>query len=308
MGPLISVQELAERLDDPRLRVCDIRWSLARPNGGREAYDEGHIPGAIFVDLDRVLAAPPGEGRHPLPDPAGFAAQLGALGIATDDAVVAYDDADGSIAARLWWMLDSLGHEDVAVLDGGLAAWVEAGRPLSADPVLLAPARFERIGPWRRTIDRHELRRRLAASGPASTAHRQDGTQGIPRPLRLLDVRAPERYRGEIEPIDPVAGHIPGAISAPYSGNTGTSGRFLAAETLRDRYRSLVGDPDITDVAVQCGSGVNASQAALAMRIAGLPDPLLYPGSYSDWSRAGWPVNTGVEAGHPLEAEQQPET
>jgi thiosulfate/3-mercaptopyruvate sulfurtransferase len=312
MGPLISVAELAARLADPRLRICDIRWSLARPAGGREAYDAGHIPGAIFMDLDRVLAAPPGPGRHPLPDPDMFTRALGVLGIGTHAAVVAYDDADGSIAARLWWMLDSLGHEDVAVLDGGLAAWTDAGQPLSTDPVTLPPTTFERPGPWRRTIDRHELRRRLAEAG---TPERDTGGGGADigrggadatrdhpgaRPLRLLDVRAPERYRGEVEPIDPVAGHIPAAISAPYSGNTDASGRFLPREALAARYRALAGDGDI---AVQCGSGVNASQAALAMRIAGLPDPLLYPGSYSDWSRAGWPVATGSEPGAPLEAE-----
>jgi thiosulfate/3-mercaptopyruvate sulfurtransferase len=280
MRPIVSVDELAVRLSDSDLRLCDVRWYLGRPGDGRRAYETGHLPGAIFVDLDIVLADPPGPaGRHPLPDPGRFARELGGLGIGNDHLVIAYDDGGGTIAARLWWMLDALGHERVAVLDGGLAAWVGSGRPVVTEEPSLTPTRMDLAHDWptARTIGRHGLAERLGE-------------------VALLDVRAPERYRGDVEPIDPVAGHIPTAISAPLDGNLDATGRFLPGTTLRDRYRALAGDRPIV---VQCGSGVNACQAALAVRLAGLPEAILYPGSYSEWSRAGAPVVTGDEPGDP---------
>jgi thiosulfate/3-mercaptopyruvate sulfurtransferase len=230
------------------------------------------------MDLDSDLAAPSGPGRHPLPEPTSFRERLEEAGIGSADEVVAYDDAAGSIAARLWWMLDSLGHPDVAVLDGGLAAWVAAGLPLSTMASTYPPASLTLSPSWTRTIDRDALRAGLGE-------------------FRLLDVRAPERYRGEREPVDPVAGHIPTAVSAPIAGNVDADGRFLTPTALAARYRALGAGGDGDDVVVQCGSGINACQAALAMRLAGLADPLLYPGSYSDWSRAGLPVVTGPEPG-----------
>ncbi len=279
----MSPEWLLDHIDDPRLRIVDTRWYRGRPGAGRAAYDEGHLPGAIFLDLDRELTAPSGDGRHPLPDAASFVADMATAGISDDDAVVAYDDAGGGVAGRLWWMLDSLGFADVAVLDGGIAAWTAAGGALTTVRRALPPARLTLEPRWRRTIDRHALRARLGH-------------------VIVLDGRAPERYRGEVEPIDPAAGHIPTALSAPLAGNLREDGRFLLADQLADRYRSLgvVDSPGgAHDVVVSCGSGTNACQLALTMRVAGLPDPLLYPGSWSDWSTAGFPVATGPEPGEP---------
>jgi len=276
---LVFVDELAARLDDPALRVADVRWSLARPGGGRADYTAGHIPGAIFVDLDADLSAPPGPGRHPLPDPATFAARLGALGFGSEHLVVACDDTGGTVAARLWWMLDVLGHDRAAVLDGGIDAWTGAGLPLETTIPDHPPARLSLRDRWARTIDREILCARL-------------GT------VLVLDGRAPERYRGEVEPVDPVAGHIPTAVNLPVTGNLGPDGRFLPPGELSARFRSLgvretAGRPTV----VSCGSGVYACHHALAMRVAGLPDPILYAGSYSDWTRAGLPVAVGPDPG-----------
>ncbi len=278
---LITVAELALHLDDPDLRIADVRWSLAAPAAGRAAYAEAHLPGAVFVDLDTVLTAPVGPGRHPLPDPAAFAAALGALGIGREHRVIAYDDAGGTVAARLWWMLDVLGHPRASVLDGGIAAWRAAGLPLvAAAPASAAAAAWAGLPrDWPRTIDRAALTPRLGS-------------------LALLDARAPERYRGEIEPIDPVAGHIPTARSAPTASFLAPDGRFLAPGALAARFTALAATGE-RPVVVSCGSGVNACQLALTMRAAGLPDPLLYPGSYSDWSRSGMPIATGGDPGDP---------
>ena len=286
---LVSVAQLAATLDDPDLRIADVRWSLAAPGGGRVAYGEAHLPGAVFVDLESVLTAPDGPGRHPLPDPAAFATALAALGIGRRHRVVAYDDAGGTVAARLWWMLDALGHADVAVLDGGIGAWRAAGLRLTADVLAYPPAEPVATpgtgSAWPRTIDRPTLAGQLGD-------------------VRLLDARALERYRGEIEPIDRVPGHIPTAVSLPTSVLLGGDGRFLAQDALAARFSSVwVGGQGPGggggQVVVSCGSGVNACQLALAMREAGLPDPLLYPGSYSDWTRSGMPIATGSEPGRP---------
>ncbi len=282
---LISVEDLHRLLqrgatpDGRRVHVVDVRWYLGRPGDGRRAYEAGHIPGAIHLDLDDDLSAADGPGRHPLPEPSTFAARLGAAGIGTDDLVVGYDDAGGWIAARLWWMLDNLGHAGVEVLDGGLPAWVAAGHPLSTVAPTLVP-RTIRLGErWSGIVDRDGLRGRLGE-------------------VVLLDARAAPRYRGETEPIDPVAGHIPTALNRPTDANLGPDGRFLPPDELRSAFASI-GAAGESDVVTSCGSGTSACHHSLAMRLAGLPDPILYVGSWSDWSRAGYPVATGPEPGEP---------
>jgi thiosulfate/3-mercaptopyruvate sulfurtransferase len=272
---LIAAADLLARLGDPHLRLLDVRWSLTDPGRGRRDYVIAHLPGAAWVDLDTELAVHEGPGRHPLPDPIAFAARMAALGVGDDIDVVVYDDAGGTIAARLWWMLDDLGHRRVSVLDGGMAAWIAAGGPLTqAIPVPAdASATLHLAARWSRVIDREalvELRCRVA----------------------LIDARAPERYRGDIEPVDAKPGHIPTAISLPTAGNLAADGRFLGAAALRERFEDLG-----PEVVTSCGSGVTACHNALAMRVAGLTAPLLYEGSYSDWARTGMPVATGDEPG-----------
>ncbi|MEP7378351.1 MAG: sulfurtransferase [Chloroflexota bacterium] len=273
---LISVDQLAVRLDRDdathRLRVLDVRWYLNKPDAGRAAYDAGHIPGAIFADLETDLSDPEGvgaPGRHPLPTPTAFRTRMEALGIGSQMLVVAYDDTGGTTAARLWWMLDNLGHRGgAAVLDGGLQAWTAAGLPLSTDEPRYMAATLEFAGEWHHIIKRDDLAARLDF-------------------MTVLDARAGERYRGETEPIDLIPGHIPGAVSAPATGNLDASGRFLAPNELRARFATLAtGKPFVT----MCGSGVVACHNALAMRQAGLSDPILYAGSYSDWTRSSMPT------------------
>ena len=275
-SPLISPESLAGRLGDADLRIADVRWYLGEPERGRQEYATGHLPGAIFVDLDTDLAAPTGPGRHPLPEPAALADRLGELGFGSGDFIVAYDDVMGTIAARLWWMLDNLGHERVAVLDGGLRAWREAGLPVSTDSPMTAPRELRLADRWTNVVDRKELVGRLDA-------------------VTLIDARAPERYRGAVEPVDPKAGHIPTAINAPAKVALGADGRFLAPADLVEKLQSVA--PSGRPVVASCGSGVTACHTALALRVAGLPDPLLYPGSFSDWSRPDLPVAVGPEPG-----------
>lgn len=297
-SPIISPEDLAARMDEGTadLRIVDVRWYLGQPRGtGRAAYEAGHIAGAIHLDVDGELTGREGPGRHPLPDPGEFTAALALAGIGDGDTVVAYDDVGGWVAARLWWMLEDLGfgadgRGAALVLDGGLPGWLAAGLPLSTEVPELPPATLHLAAAWRRVVDREELKPRLGS-------------------LLLLDARGGPRYRGEIEPIDPLPGHIPTAISAPVDGNLGTDGRFLPAAELQARFRGLRAEaataglaaasrPD-SAVVVSCGSGVSSCHDALAMRIAGLPDPILYPGSYSDWSTAGEPVATGSAPGAP---------
>jgi Rhodanese-related sulfurtransferase len=281
---LTSADELAARIRDPGVRIIDVRWYLDRPGDGRNAYDAGHVPGAIFVDVDSDLVASSGPGRHPLPDPAVLAARLGALGVGSHHEVVAYDDVGGWVAARLWWMLDDLGHRATSVLDGGYQAWTVGGRPVTSVVPAWPAANLALADRWTKVVDRDGLRARLGE-------------------VVLLDARAGPRYRGEIEPIDPVPGHIPTARNAPTGGNLGVDGRFLSAVELEARFVALGAAGErgaagaAADVVNSCGSGVSACHNALAMRIAGLPDPILYPGSWSDWSTAGYPVATGAEPG-----------
>ncbi|HET7026607.1 MAG TPA: sulfurtransferase [Candidatus Limnocylindrales bacterium] len=283
--PIVSVDELASLLGDAstreRVRPVDVRWKLGASEHGRLAFESGHLPGAIFLDLETDLSDPGGlgaPGRHPLPDPSAFARLLGDVGIADDSYVVAYDDAGGTVAARLWWMLDDLGHAAVAVLDGGIDAWREAGLEPTTGPASWPATTIHLHDRWTRTIERDALAARLDE-------------------VVLLDVRARERYRGEVEPIDPIAGHIPTARSAPTTESL-DAGRMRPASELATAFERL-GAADGSEVVVACGSGVNACHAALALRIAGLPSPTLYAGSYSDWSRSGLPVETGDDPGPP---------
>ncbi|MDX1690096.1 MAG: sulfurtransferase [Acidimicrobiia bacterium] len=270
---LVSVDDLAARLGDASLRIADCRWYLDEPERGAAAYREAHVPGAVYVDLERDLSATDGPGRHPLPAREEFARRMGDLGIGDDHLVVAYDDRGGAVAARLWWMLRDVGHPAVAVLDGGLPAWEAAGYPVTDEVPDPPPATLSvRPGPTR-TVDRAAVRASLGS-------------------LRLLDARAAERYRGEAEPIDPVAGHIPTAHSVPLTGNLDERAHFLSPRMLAERYAPHEGH----DVAVYCGSGVTACHDILAMVHAGLDEPALYPGSWSDWSTAGLPVATGDDA------------
>lgn len=280
-SPLISVDALAARLDDPRVVVADCRWVLGQPGAGRAKYDAGHVPGAVHLDLDTQLAdlAIQGAGRHPLPSPEAFRAAMARAGIGDETLVVAYDDVGGWVAARLWWMLERLGHPAVQVLDGGIGAWTAAGHALTTEAPSRQPADLHLASAWSGTMDRDEVRARLGTA-------------------LILDARGGPRYRGETEPIDPVAGHIPTAVSAPTDGNLAPDGRFLPPAQLRDRLTAL-GAADAPEVIVSCGSGVSALHNSLAARIAGLPDPLLYVGSWSDWSTAGYPVATGAEPGEP---------
>jgi thiosulfate/3-mercaptopyruvate sulfurtransferase len=272
--PLIDVPSLVRTLRGGGVVLLDVRWRLGGPPGV-EAYRRGHLPGAVFVDLDHDLAAPPGpEGRHPLPDRRTFQDAMRSAGVNQESLVVVYDDADATAAARAWWTLRYFGHERVRVLDGGYHAWVEAGRPVTTERPPADPGDFAAMPGRLPVLD-------------------ADGTAAIAKGGILLDARAPERYRGEIEPIDPVAGHIPGAISAPTAGNVGVDGRFLPPDLLRERFAGL-GATDAAEVGAYCGSGVTAAHEILALTIAGVP-AALYAGSWSNWIADGTrPVATGA--------------
>jgi thiosulfate/3-mercaptopyruvate sulfurtransferase len=270
-GPLVSVEWLRERLGEPGLVVADCRYRLGEPGAGELLWRESHIPGAAFLDVDRDLAAPPGEhGRHPLPVPADFEAAACRAGIGPGTTVIAYDEAAEGGAARLWWLLRHFGHTEVAVLDGGLRAWREAGGPMRGGREEIEPGSFRARPREDDTVGAEEL-------------------QATP-PL-LLDARAPERYRGETEPIDSVAGHIPGAHNLPFL-EVATDGRFLPPDELRARFEAAGADPDAHFVAY-CGSGVTACVLLLGAEVAGLERGRLYPGSWSEWSRLGLPAEGG---------------
>jgi len=274
MKTLMDVPTLRERMTSgQRTVVLDVRWALGDQDGHRH-YLAGHIPGAVFVDLETGLAAPPshGLGRHPLPEPAAFTESAREWGINQDDTVVAYDDAGGLAAARLWWLLRDGGFADVFLLDGGLAAWRQAGFELEAGEE--CPS----LGDVRLEPGQMPLLRLDEIDGFIGT--------GV-----LLDARAGERYRGEKEPVDPKAGHIPGALSAPTAENLGADSRFLPAAQLRARFRSL-GVADGHPIAVYCGSGINAAHEIAALAHAGL-EAALFPGSWSQWSQLDMPAAVG---------------
>lgn len=269
MNAIISASDLASALAGPHPPVLlDIRWQLSvakaggePPFDGRAAYESGHIPGAVFVDLDRELAsAPGGNGRHPLPDPEVFGAAMRRAGVSAGRPVVVYDGGQGWAAARAWWLLRWAGHPDVRVLDGGLAAWEGPLQTAVPEP---AEGDFSPVPGGLPLLD-------------------ADAAGALARSGVLLDARAGERYRGEVEPIDRVGGHIPGAVSAPTTENTGPDGRFLPAGELAARFKAL-GAADGRDVGVYCGSGVSAAHEVLALAVAGIP-AALYVGSWSEWS------------------------
>jgi thiosulfate/3-mercaptopyruvate sulfurtransferase len=266
---LISTADLAARLEDTSLVLLDVRHDLGQPDTwGETEYRRAHLPGARFVHLDRDLSAQKTgtNGRHPMPTPAAAAQVFGRLGIDATKQVVAYDQGPGSYAARLWWMLRWLGHEAAAVLDGGYATWIREGRPVTTDVRAVAPTSFV-PRPAAPIVDVAAV-----AAGRASPA------------MLLVDARGRERFRGDVEPIDKVAGHIPGAVNRPYTDNLTADGRFKPARELRAEFAALLGDRVPSVVVHTCGSGVTACHNLLAMEHAGLGGTRLYPGSWSEWS------------------------
>jgi len=279
--PIVSADTLADWLDDADLRVVDTRFSLVDPAAGQRAYDSGHVPGAIYAHLDNDLSGPvsPKTGRHPLPEAAPFAEWLGRVGIGSANTVVAYDDGSGAIAARLWWMLRWLGHRRVAVLDGGIAAWIDGGHPVSAAAPRAGPADFVPRPDPGMIVTTEQVREQLCAGD-----------------LLLVDARERERFLGETEPIDRVAGRIPGAVSFPFRDNLTTTGHLLGREQLRSRWSARLGATAPSDVACMCGSGVTACLDLLAMQIAGFEGGRLYAGSWSEWiTDPSRPVMTGPD-------------
>jgi thiosulfate/3-mercaptopyruvate sulfurtransferase len=272
---LIDVHALQKLLGEPQLAVVDCRFDLMNPEAGRQAYLRAHIPGARYADLNRDLSAPIGAhtGRHPLPSPDAFAAWLGAIGIGDDAQVVAYDEVNGSIAARLWWMLRWLGHGAVAVLDGGFKAWTDHGGGLHAGDA----------GPPAAGREARHFTPRANLGSVVSTTELENALRD--RKSLLVDARAPERYAGTVEPIDPVAGHIPGAMNHPFTANLGADGRFLPAAELKRRWEENLPGADFTNLVAMCGSGVTACHNLLSLEVAGLRGGKLYAGSWSEWIR-----------------------
>lgn len=277
---LISCEQAARHLGEPGWVFVDCRAVLGEPTRGRALYEQGHIPGAVYADLESDLSGPvePGRtGRHPLPDKRALAATLGGWGITESTQVVAYDaDAGAMAAARLWWLLQWAGLATAAVLDGGLRAWIGLGLAAEPDVPSQSPAEFA-------ARFREDLAVRTAQIEESLHSHS----------LLLVDSRAPDRYRGENETVDRVAGRIPGALSIPFAGNTATGGRFLPARRLDQRFRAL-GDTPPEHAVFYCGSGVTAAHNILACAHAGFGMPLLYPGSWSEWiTDPGRPVESG---------------
>jgi thiosulfate/3-mercaptopyruvate sulfurtransferase len=272
-GPLLDPAWLRSRLGEPGLAVVDCRFRLGEPGAGERGWRQGHIPGAAHLDVDRDLAGSPGErGRHPLPEATDFERAVRRVGVRRGTRVVAYDDSGEGGAVRLWWLLRHFGHEQVAVLDGGLRAWREEDGPLRAGPEELEPGDFSARPRAGDTAEAEEL---LGEAGERSIRV-------------LLDARAPERYRGEVEPIDPVAGHIPGAVNVPFT-ELAPHGRFLPSTELRSRLEAAGARPGREPVAY-CGSGVTACTLVFAAELAGLEPAKLYPGSWSEWSGRGYPA------------------
>ena len=265
---LISTDELAERLSDPSLALFDVRHDLMQPERwGADEFQKAHIPGAAFLHIDKDLSGPKNgtNGRHPLPSPEAAAQLFSRVGIDGTKQVVVYDQNTGVFASRLWWMLRWLGHEAVAVLDGGFAKWMREGRAVTGEAPEPTPATFvvKNVAPTVNSV------------GVEASLSRHT--------LLLVDGRAPERFRGEVEPMDPVAGHIPGAVNRPGSLNVTANGVFKPAGSLRAEYQALLGGRPHSDVVHYCGSGVTSCHNILAMQIAGLPGTRLYPGSWSEW-------------------------
>ena len=295
--PLISASELLEALDDPSIRIADVRYFLGEPERGRLEYDEGHIPGAVFVDIDKDLAAPnsrlellraasrygserQGAGAEPMPDPVVFGKRMGELGFGSEHTIVIHDAANGQFGARMWAMLDRLGHPNVCMLDGGIAAWRKAGGPWTTEVSTPEHATMTLATEWPGTIDR----KRLAEM------------QGQ---VDLIDVRAPSTYSGADAAAGTVGGHIPGARNCPCDSMVTEDGRMKSPKELLPLIRGE-GERAKLPLVVSCDGGVNACFAALVARVAGLADPLIYSGSFSDWSGAGMPIAQGSEPERPI--------
>ncbi len=264
---IVSCTHLAGYLDDPGWRIFDCRHQLSDAGFGEKAYAEGHVPGAFFLHLDRDLSGPMSgrNGRHPLPDAQLLADKLGSAGVSRQTQVVVYDDAGGMVAARLWWLLRWLGHDRVALLDGGLGQWLKERRPLSTEPPVSAPAVF--------TVAKRDWV--VGADEVLANIGRAD--------LCVIDARAPDRFRGENETLDPVGGHIPGARNRFFRDNLDADGCFRPAAELRREFLGLLAGVEPAQAVMQCGSGVSACQNLLAMEIAGLHGGRLYAGSWSEW-------------------------
>ena len=270
LAQLISPQQLAERQQSSGWVILDCRFALEDPDYGRCSYAEGHIEGAQYADLERHLSGPVTKGvtgRHPLPAADTLTRQLQAWGISADTDVVLYDDGPGAYAARAWWLLAWLGKRDgVFILDGGLKAWHAAGFPLSLDAPVVEPGTFAGTPDHRLLLDAEHLQKRLGQPG-----------------LTLIDARAQPRFRGEVEPIDPIAGHIPGAQCAAFSENLGSDGRFLPADQLKQRFAAQLQGRPAQELVAYCGSGVTACHNLFALSLAGYPLGKLYAGSWSEW-------------------------
>ena len=268
---LIDAHELHSQIDDSDLRIIDCRFDLADPSAGRRAYLQGHIPGAVFADLDRDLAAPvsPDSGRHPLPDVDTFVATLCRLGISNASNVVVYDAGNGALAARAWWLLRWLGHERVRLLDGGLAHWIASAGPVASGTEQVAETQF-----------RPEPRKDIVLT----TAELESDIDAIAS-MRLYDARDAARFRGEIEPIDPVAGHVPGSLNLPFPVSLHEDGRWKSKNSLEALWLSVLGEDRQVSWAVMCGSGVTACHLAISAMEAGYREPRLYVGSWSEWIR-----------------------
>ena len=275
----VSTEQLALHLSDPNWVVVDCRFTLTDPEAGRKAYAQGHIPGARYAHLDADLSGAKNgsNGRHPLPDPQNFARTLGAWGIDQQSQIVVYDDSFGAMAVRLWWMLRWLGHDAVALLDGGLPTWQRKQRPISADAPPVIPKQFV-----------PNIRNDMLVGADAVLEASYTGS-GL-----IVDARAEMRFIGEIEPLDPVAGHVPQARNLPFDDNLSMAGTLMTAEELRELYGDLLADKPPQQVIHMCGSGVTACHNILAMEIAGMPGSKLYAGSWSEWvSDPAHPVAKG---------------
>ncbi|WP_016832782.1 sulfurtransferase [Herbaspirillum lusitanum] len=281
---LISAADLAAHLDDANWLVIDCRHDLANPDAGAQAYAAGHVPQARFAHLDKILSGAKNgadgkfKGRHPLPERQAFIDAMQELGVGKGTQVVAYDAHGGMFAARLWWLLRWIGHSDVAVLDGGMAAWQAIGEPLSAEtPAPATPGSIQDLTSLVQTVDAQALVENIKTQA-----------------LQVIDARAPDRFRGENETLDAVGGHIPGAKNRFFKDNLQADGRFKGAAQLREEWLTLLGDPQAA--VMQCGSGVTACHNLLALEVAGLPGARLYPGSWSEWSSdSSRPVATGAK-------------
>lgn len=266
---IIPSADLAKNLENPSWVTIDCRFRLNDTAFGRNAYAKGHIPGAFYAHLDEDLSGkivPGHTGRHPLPEPEALAILFSSWGIAPGIQVVAYDDMAGAMAARLWWLLRWMGHAEVAVLDGGLPRWEAEGRLLDTG---IPPARHAKFVPRPQNL-------LIADAGEVDQmCHNSEYV--------VVDSRAPERYRGEVEPIDPVAGHIPGAVNLPHLSNIGADGKFLPPDEIRENFIRILGGRGADHSSFYCGSGITAAHNLLAMEIAGLHGAKLYPGSWSEW-------------------------